>query len=567
MPSQQESNNALVLTDVFIIHWEGDGRELIDEAHEIVRHVSQGLQQHGWTCSVISPFVLSAAAKVQATMNQGLVPQWHCVWADDPRMESHPFFPKTVGYKQPVPAPAPAPVLAPAPTPASAPVLAPAPAKLQAHSPVASPAPTQISREDSTDVESGWKKLKVSKHLSKAVISDTEDKDRQPTGTIIVKWPKNVEPSPAALPKAKGNMKSVKQPHGKGNKKVVDIAEPTRGRGPLKANTDEMHWQALSCGGQQGSGWVLETWIGHPKVRMRRGNIIGCRSGIRDMTPVPSATSRSVGRFLGPINNAGDKVTPSSVKGRTHIQIQGSILDNQSNLAESKDAVEDMDESATSSNDADMEPDTDTEWQLNITTEMSVDPEDEIMADQPADMASAANFPAKHWLEPTEEVPVTIPPPTPAANPLSLSSSPSSPTILKCLLALTTQMNAMQLANEHALARVNAMEQEFDARISSMHAELSSMQLDVGATVTLVNGLVGLVKKLQQEQVVANPSFPPPALSHANESSATTFGMRYLNGVFGPSVAPMPLSVGVGQSSALHPSSHPEVQGGTSTYE
>ncbi|KAG1899438.1 uncharacterized protein F5891DRAFT_1189890 [Suillus fuscotomentosus] len=210
-----------------------------------------------------------------------------------------------------------------------------------------------------------------------------------------------------------------------------------------------------------------------------------------------------------------------------------------------------------------MDHDTNAEWHTDIATKMSVEPDDEIMVDQPGAMASVDDFPANHWVEPVGDMPIPIPPPTPAAEPLSLPLAPSSSTILERVLALTTQVTAMQMAEENANARVNVMEQEFEARISSMRAELSSMQLDVGTMVTLVNGLVGLVEKLWQERVLANPSFPPPMISHGNESSATTFGMRYLNGVFSPLVTPMPFSVGVSQTSVSCPPRRPDTQGTT----
>ncbi|KAG1889742.1 uncharacterized protein F5891DRAFT_1198405 [Suillus fuscotomentosus] len=210
-----------------------------------------------------------------------------------------------------------------------------------------------------------------------------------------------------------------------------------------------------------------------------------------------------------------------------------------------------------------MDHDTSAEWHTDIATKMSVEPDDEIMVDQPGAMASVDDFPANHWVEPVGDMPIPIPPPTPAAEPLSLPLAPSSSTILEHVLALTTQVTAMQMAEENANARVNVMEQDFEARISSMCAELSSMQLDVGTMVTLVNGLVGLVEKLWQERVLANPSFPPPMISHGNESSATTFGMRYLNGVFSPLVTPMPFSVGVSQTSVSCPPRRPDMQGTT----
>jgi len=185
------------------------------------------------------------------------------------------------------------------------------------------------------------------------------------------------------------------------------------------------------------------------------------------------------------------------------------------------------------------------EQHTDITAEMLVVADDQIMADQPAAITSADDFPAKHWLEDTNDIPIPIPPPTPVADHFSLASEPSSPTIRQCLLALMSQVTAMQITDDHAVARMDAMEHEFDTHISLMCAKLSSMQLDVSTTVTLVNGLVGIVEKLQQEHILPNPLFQPPAIRHGNESLATAFGMRYLNGVYGPSVAPVTLSAGV----------------------
>jgi len=194
---------------------------------------------------------------------------------------------------------------------------------------------------------------------------------------------------------------------------------------------------------------------------------------------------------------------------------------------------------------------------------MSVVADDQIMADQPAAITSADDFPAEHCLEDTDDIPIPIPPPTPVADHLSLASEPSSPTIRQCLLALTSQVTVMQIADDHAITRMDAMEHKFDTRISSMCTELSSMQLNVSTTMTLVNGLVGIVEKLRQERILPNPSFPPPAIRHGNESSATAFGMRYLNGVYGPSVAPVTLSAGVGQTSVSRPSGCSDMQGTT----
>jgi len=199
----------------------------------------------------------------------------------------------------------------------------------------------------------------------------------------------------------------------------------------------------------------------------------------------------------------------------------------------------------------------------NITAEMLVVADDQIRADQPVAIASADDFSAEHWLEDTDDIPIPIPPPTPVADHLSLASEPSSPIICQHLLALMSQVTVMQIANDHAIARMDVMEHEFDTCISLMHAELSSMQLDVSTTMMLVNGLVSIVEKLWQEHILPNPLFPPPAIRYGNESSATAFGMRYLNGVYGPSVAPVTLSAGVSQTSVSRPSGHSDMQGTT----
>ncbi|KAG2095125.1 uncharacterized protein F5147DRAFT_778819 [Suillus discolor] len=573
MPSQQESDHALALANI----------SSVDQAHEIARQVSQALQQHGRLSSVISPFLLSAAAKVRVTINQGLVPQWNCVRVDDPRMESHPFFPKTVGYVQPAPEPAPAPalspVLPPAPKRMSVPPIDALPRASCAHNLTVtgtmtdkgkqSDRGTRRSRDNSPNAKPGRKKQKVLKRLSKAIISDTEDKDRQPTGTIVVKQrPKIIKSSGAAAPKSKGMTKNVKQPEaeanigrvqpkGKGKEKAVNIAEPVRGRGLLKADAEEYAPPCKRC-------------IGEPcfVVVGRKGQAIkSCTKchfmKVRCNRPV-SVDTQHPSTMQAPKSHPWSKAAlASKLKAKSRTTRATSRACPPTPIVESEDTA-DTEVSATSQDDVEMDHDTDAERDTDIAANMSDEPADQIMVDQPGAIASAADFPADHWLEATDDAPIPIPPPTPPANPLSL---PSTPTILERVLALTTQVTDMQMANNNVLARVNAMEQEFDTRISSMRAELSSMQLDVGATVTLVNGLVCLVEKLRQERVIANPSFPLPMLSHGNESSATAFGMRYMNSVFSPSAAPTSLSAGVGQTSASRPPGRPDMQGDTFTSE
>ncbi|KAG0697644.1 hypothetical protein DFH29DRAFT_878573 [Suillus ampliporus] len=154
---------------------------------------------------------------------------------------------------------------------------------------------------------------------------------------------------------------------------------------------------------------------------------------------------------------------------------------------------------------ADIEPNANANAEQHTDIETEVPAEEKMVVDEPQAIASA-----DHWAEPHSD---GIPTPLATTVPLPPASLPPTvSTIHECVLALTAQVAAMQLADQNVLARVNAMEQDFDTCISSMCAELLSMQLDVGATVTLVNGLVCLVEKLQQDQVVPNPSFPAPPM-------------------------------------------------------
>ncbi|KAG1847316.1 hypothetical protein DFJ58DRAFT_730198 [Suillus subalutaceus] len=69
--------------------------------------------------------------------------------------------------------------------------------------------------------------------------------------------------------------------------------------------------------------------------------------------------------------------------------------------------------------------------------------------------------------------------------------------------------------------------------------------------------------EIQAGTLGPDPSFPPPAMGPTSGSTATAMGIKYLTGVFGPSVAPNANSVAVGQPSASRPFSRPDVQGST----
>ncbi|KAG2336370.1 hypothetical protein BDR05DRAFT_953418 [Suillus weaverae] len=167
-------------------------------------------------------------------------------------------------------------------------------------------------------------------------------------------------------------------------------------------------------------------------------------------------------------------------------------------------------------------------------------------------MALTNDFPADHWPEETNNIPIPPPPLPPLA---------AKPTVHECVAALAARVAAMEMANRDTQARIDAMEQDFDSCITSMWAEFTDVQLSFNQTVDVVTGLSNMVKKFRQERSFLNPSFPPPVMVPTGGSMATAMGVKYLTGVFGPSLAPNADS----QPSVSRPFCHPDVQGSTFT--
>ncbi|KAG1766135.1 hypothetical protein EV702DRAFT_1257295 [Suillus placidus] len=168
-------------------------------------------------------------------------------------------------------------------------------------------------------------------------------------------------------------------------------------------------------------------------------------------------------------------------------------------------------------------------------------------------MASTNDFPADHWPEETNNIPIPPPPPPP---PLA-----AEPTVHECVAVLVARVAAMEMADRDTQARIDAMEQDFDSRITSMRAKFTNVQLSFNQMVDVVTGLSDMVEKFRQEHSFPNPSFPPPVMVPTGGSTATAMGVKYLTGVFGPSLAPNADS----QPSASRPFSRPDVQGSTFT--
>ncbi|KAG1726512.1 uncharacterized protein EDB91DRAFT_1254286 [Suillus paluster] len=551
-----ELNQALAVTDASLCHalcWikihEADGSVVIDQAHAVTRLVSTALQQHGRNASLILLLLLSAAAEVRVTMNQGIAPQWAQVRDNDTRMESHPFFPKTVGYvaggtPEPAPQVAPAPAPAPTPAPMSVPLIESLPTTGHQHNLLVpgtmtgkgkQPAcRTQRSQEDSLSTETGQKKRKVSRPLSKALVSNTKDEDGQPGGTVVVV-------KPASPLKSKGMTKGIKKTHaedtigrtpakGKGKEKAKEVAEPIRGRPLAKADAGAKTECSISARSPSTHSVIVRSTLQECDQLM----------SVHSDTPVPMAHPRS--RAAPASKKVPPTATPRSksngllrrTRATSRARPPTPILESE------EEAVKATDVSITGDDDANMEP------TANAPAEPAVD--DKIVVDEPRAIASADDFPADHWVEPNSDY-FIIPTAAPAAGDVSLPSAslpPAVSAIHECVVSLAAKVTAMQLADKNTLARVDAF--------------------DLGTTVNLVNGLTSLVEKLQQAQTIANPLFPPPMMSNFGATSATpqmqVMGIRYLNGVYSPSVA---TSASAADPSASRPFGRPDMHGDTFT--
>ncbi|KAG1776911.1 hypothetical protein EV702DRAFT_1227857 [Suillus placidus] len=554
--SSQQSNDALSVADASlskdlarIKHYQADGRVVVDKAHDIAKLVSQALQQHGRNASVIPPLLLSAAAKVQATMNVSQAPQWERVRDNDSHMNSHPFFAKTKGFATPavVPVPSPTPVLVPPPAPKvmSAPPIDSLPA--EAAKPTANKGKqpvrgTRRAREDDSD-DGSRKKRKVSRVVSKALISDTEDEDGQPSRTIIVaKSLTALQPSKAAVPQTPAPTKKVKQvdtkvrkgqpmPKGKGKEKEV-VEEEQEEEAVAIAVGDKYDPPCARCGDNYP---CLASLSRKGRLIQACGRCYGmkvrCERKVTDKLP----------EMAEPVQPScpRSKSTPASKsKPKSRLTRAASRACPPTPVVESEDSVDDTDVAVDQ--DIVMSHVADTERQTDVA---AVTPSETV--NQLTAMASTNDFPADHWPEETNNIPIP-PPPPPPPPPLAAEL-----TVHECVAALVARVAAM----------IDAMEQDFDSRITSMRAEFTDVQLSFNQMVDVVTGLSNMVEKFRQEHSFPNPSFPPPVMVPTGGSTATAMGVKYLTGVFGPSLAPNADS----QPSASRPFGRPDVQGSTFT--
>ncbi|KAG1847315.1 hypothetical protein DFJ58DRAFT_730197 [Suillus subalutaceus] len=160
-----------------------------------------------------------------------------------------------------------------------------------------------------------------------------------------------------------------------------------------------------------------------------------------------------------------DESEMSSVKGPTRLYIQTAAQGDK----ESEDTMDDKDVAVEADEDIAMSHVANTEQQTDVTAVM---PSETI--DWPAAMASVKDFPAEHWQEVTNETPILPPPPPPPPAPAATpTTSLAKPTIHDCVVSLAARVAAMEMADHNTLARVDAMEHDFDSYISSMRRKCS----------------------------------------------------------------------------------------------
>ncbi|KAG1720609.1 hypothetical protein EDD22DRAFT_854598 [Suillus occidentalis] len=430
--SSVESNNTLSVAEVSLKSalvqikiFQSDGWVVVDQAHDIARLVSQALQQHSRNVSVIPPLLLSAAAEVHATMNVGQAPQWERVTINDSHMESHPFFAKTKGYVAPPQAEVPTAGLSaslPAPKVMSVPPI---------NSLVVEAAQLRTNKGKQPTQKTMKKRHKLTKRLSKAIISNAnDDENGQPGGTIVVKPVVVVPETPAPSKKVKQTNTELRngQPTTKGKAKAKATAVGI-------AEGDKMAALAQSS----------QTWS--------------------RAAPANRATSHS--RVMRVASHA-HQPTP--------------MVESKDNMDDTNDADEDMKMSSV----ANMEQPVPIMSVNNFPAEHWQEDTDVTIPPPPVTEPTPSAPPP---------MPSTTPPMPLVTNPTPVIPDPTplvaDPTIHDHVVALAARVSAMELADQGTIARIDTMERKFDSHISSMWAEFSDVQLSFTTTVEVVETSVG----------------------------------------------------------------------------
>ncbi|KAG2737164.1 hypothetical protein P692DRAFT_201813050, partial [Suillus brevipes Sb2] len=359
---------------------------------------------------------------------------------------------------------------------------------------------TRRPREDDEVGDESRKKRKVVK--SKPVITVSDDEDDQPTGTIVVKQSKPVVPqTPAPAKKAKqtdtegriGRPTPKGKGKGKGKEKDEDVVEMAV---EIPAG-NVFNPPCKKCDG--GPCLIALGRRGQPMKSCVRCNAMKVKCERPEELPAPTEPA-------APTSKSGLRSRSTRATSRARQPTP---------IVESEDAGDDT-VVPTAEDDIVMSDAAETDQQTGVAAPRHT-------GDHPATIASANDFPPDHWLEESDAI--TIPPPPPTAEP---TTSAVEPTVHERVVALAARVAAMEMADRDTHARIDAVEQDCDSRITSMRAEFAAVQLSFNQTVEVVTGLSNLVEKLRQDRSIFNPSFPPPMLGSAGGSTATAMGVRYL---------------------------------------
>ncbi|KAG2072131.1 hypothetical protein BDR04DRAFT_1153633 [Suillus decipiens] len=252
-------------------------------------------------------------------------------------------------------------------------------------------------------------KHKLAKHISKAVLMDTEDEDGPLTGsTIFVKPPKGAVPVTPAPSNSKASTSDVTKEvkKDKGKEKAVVVKEPELYDPPCTKCSDEH-----KC-------VVIYGIRGLPVKACSRCFTLKSKVALVSKSKLASRMTRVTFRAC--------PLTP---------------------VVESQDAMDDADVAVATHEDIEMSHEADAEWPTHIAAMTPMEPE----INHPAAIASADDFPADNWQEDPDTIVVPLPSP-----PCFLSPLPhlTEPTILDVesmvhnwVVALAAQVAAMEVAD------------------------------------------------------------------------------------------------------------------------
>ncbi|KAG2105111.1 uncharacterized protein F5147DRAFT_654285 [Suillus discolor] len=536
--------------------------EKMELSRTIAREVNEAIHSHGRVATYVPPTLLSLAAEIflaqRRTTQLVEVPDWNRVGMNANMCMKHPLYPKTLGQAPPVttaaakPAPAPAPVLVPAPPPAPAPqpASAPQPAPAPALAPLSIRIPCNATSGATAPAGPSKPRKRVLK--SKVMLSDTDSDSQKPKekgkapaddGDEDVQMaidPRKLTRKPVIPPKHKGAAPKASElailKPGKQQKMFMDKGkgqQPSRLDGPLPP-CDRCRTKNVDCSvrlTKKGEITLSCTLFHIWKMACIRTDL--SRSGNTAVTTPTTTTTKT----------AAAPVTTHSKTTQTRATVQKKIS-GQSQVTGSPIQEEE-----------DIHSNVDDAPEVTGTGGTAL---------TPPPLASAADFPDDHWVEPGEDD--MSPPSLVMASEDDIRFSPMPPNynLPSPVAPSATQHPLANEEMEAMLAQIRTDMQELhtcdrmeiDLRHDRLehHIELAeasdnamSMQVDeIERDARVQRGLLsectaevrGIVRYLREQRsgqatTATPPAYNPPAIAVPG-SSISVFACTVTNNVFTP---------------------------------